>query len=569
MATLHCSKHGLNVACISKVPPTRSHTVAAKGGINAALGNIEEDRWQWHMYDTIRGSDWLADQDAVELLCSHAKEAILELESFGIPFSRNAEGKIDQRIYGGQSTHFGQGNHAHRACYVADRTGHAILHTLYQQCIRNKTTFLIDYAVIDLLFEANRCIGLLALEIDTGELHVFQAKAVVMATGGHGQIYGNTTSSNICTGDGTAMVARHGLPLKDMEFVQFHPTGLYNNGLLITEAARAEGAWLLNGQGERFMERYAPKYKELAARDVVARAISQEISEGRGAGENKDHILLDLRHLSKETLQKKLPEVCELARNFAKTDPHSDAIPILPSVHYMMGGIPTNLHCEVLDQHNNTVPGLFAIGENACLSVHGANRLGCNALLDLIVFAKVAGNHIYNVLQEASSLPTPKPSKEALQVASKRIDNLLSGKGQYSTSKLKTEMQAVMDKHFGVYRTEETMKEGLDTLKALYEKRHNITVTNTSLIWNTELIDALEFQNMITLAYATASAALYRKESRGSHYRADYPERDDQHWLSHSFTSIENDKVTCKKHAVRIQKSTAEHPAFKPEPRKY
>jgi succinate dehydrogenase / fumarate reductase flavoprotein subunit len=569
MASLECASQGLSVACISKVPPTRSHTVAAKGGINAALGNINEDHWHWHMYDTVRGSDFLADQDAVALLCSQAKRAVLSLESYGIPFSRHENGKIDQRIYGGQSTHLGKGDHAHRACYVADRTGHAILQTLYQQCLRHKTQFFVDFIVIDLVYENGQCHGVMALELDTGELHYFQAKITLIATGGHGQIYSTTTSSSICTGDGTAMVARLGLPLKDMEFVQFHPTGLHRSGLLITEAARAEGAILLNGKGERFMEHYAPRYKELAARDVIARAIAKEIAEGRGAGEAKDHVWLDLRHLPKATLAQKLPEVCELAKNFAKCDPAKELIPIAPSVHYMMGGIPTNVNCEVIDRHNQPLIGLMAVGEAACVSVHGANRLGCNALLDLIVFAKIAAKQAHTRIK-AQEIPHKHASKSAQQRAVERLTSLVcEEKTNPSVTAKRQELQLVMDQHFGVYRTCEAMEQGLAQVISLYEKRMDIAAGDASRIWNTELVEALEYQNLVTLAYITAQAACARTESRGSHFRADYPLRDDKNWFCHSLVEIENDTAQNHTLPIRMEQLDKHQPLFMPEDRVY
>jgi succinate dehydrogenase / fumarate reductase flavoprotein subunit len=520
MAAMEAGRTGKKVACISKVPPTRSHTVAAQGGINAALGNVTKDDWRWHMYDTIRGGDWLGDQDAIAFMCERAPAAIIELEQMGLPFSRQADGRLAQRVYGGQSTEFGKGGLAYRACHVADRTGHAILHTLYQQSLKSGVRFFEEFLALDLMMEGNVCRGVLAWDVVQGGLHVFSAGAVILATGGYGQAYATTSSSSICTGDGGGMALRAGLSLQDMEFVQFHPTGLYGSGLLITEAARAEGAYLLNGRGERFMERYAPTYKELASRDVIARAMAKEIAEGRGCGAKKDHIHLSLTHLDAGQIRKHLPTVCSVAKTFARVDATTAPIPILPTVHYTMGGIPTDLHGKVIGAE-----GLYAVGEAACVSVHGANRLGCNSLLDLIVFGKEAARH---AAENVAGAGEAKEVSYAPLLA--RFDAKRHAKGGVSVSRVRQEMQRIMAHHAGVFRTEEQLTQGLNALKNL---ERDYRVEDQSLQFNNSLVEAVELENLYGQALATLTLALARKESRGAHYREDFPKRDDAGFMRH------------------------------------
>lgn len=554
MAALQASKSGLKVICLSKVHPLRSHTVAAKGGINAALGNVTQDNWRWHMYDTIKGSDWLADQDAVEFMCSNAAGAIRELEQMGVPFSRADNGKIYQRIYGGQSADFGKGEHVYRACAASDRTGHAILFTLHQQALKNNVKFLENNFALDLLMEGGVCKGVASLDFDRGEVNIISSAYTIIATGGYGQIYKTNTSSSICTGDGNAMVLRAGLPLQDMEFVQFHPTGIYDCGFLITEASRGEGGYLVNSHGERFMEKYAPRYADLASRDVIARAMATEVKEGRGVGDKKDHLLLKLSHIDKAILQKKLPEVLELAQKFAGVDACKDAIPVAPSVHYSMGGIPTNTNAEVSDVKGNIVPGLMAIGEAACVSVHGANRLGCNSLLDLIVFGKAAADKIKEK-QIAGELPSNiKAGKVAIDKALEGLNNLLVMKGDIRPSEILGNMKEIMSSGAGVFRDEEGLSTCETSIRRLSENSGNLEIKDKSLLWNNSLIEAMELKNMLLQALATVSSARNRTESRGSHYRNDYPQRDDKNWLHHSLVAIDNaDKVSCKIRPVRFK----------------
>ncbi|MFO0389852.1 MAG: succinate dehydrogenase flavoprotein subunit [Alphaproteobacteria bacterium] len=532
-AAIAAADKGASVACISKVPPTRSHTVAAQGGINAALGNRVEDNWQWHMYDTIRGADWLADQDAVAFMCEHAPAAILELDAMGMPFTRDENGQIYQRAYGGQHTDFGKGGPAYRACAVADRTGHSLLHTLYGQAVRQKVEFFSEFMALDLVFDdENICRGLLAWELATGELHLFQAHSTVIATGGFGQAYASTTASSICTGDGGGMVLRAGLPLQDMEFVQFHPTGLYGTGLLITEGARGEGAILLNKHGERFMERYAPHGMELASRDVIARAMTQEILEGRGCGKDGDHLHLSLTHLDKNVIDTKLPSIRDIAKTFARIDVEKEYIPVLPTVHYTMGGIPTNVHGEVIH-------GLYAIGEAACTSVHGANRLGCNSLLELVVFGKSVGTH---AALHAKKAQAHKPiQSHQLEPSFSRLEAFSQSRGGSKTAAIRKELQHAMQTHAGIFRTYDLLEEGQQKLRQLWKKmQEDLLISDTSRIWNNEMVGALETDNLLRQATVAIACALERTESRGAHWRQDYPARDDTEWLTHSLGAVDD-----------------------------
>jgi succinate dehydrogenase / fumarate reductase flavoprotein subunit len=525
---------GLKTACISKVFPTRSHTVAAQGGIGAALGNMGEDDWRWHMYDTVKGSDWLGDQDAIEFMCRNAMEAVVELEHFGVPFSRTEDGLIYQRPFGGHTVQWGKGL-AKRACAAADRTGHAMLHTLYQQCLKHNAEFFIEYIVLDLVMDEGQCRGVVAWRLEDGTLHLFRAQIVVLATGGGGRTYFSTTQAHICTGDGYAMALRAGLPLQDMEFIQFHPTGIYGAGCLITEGSRGEGGYLTNAEGERFMERYAPTTKDLASRDVVARAMAIEIREGRGCGPQSDHILLHLEHLDPNVLHLRLPGISETAKIFAGVEVTRQPIPVLPTAHYNMGGIPTNFHGEVLNpaagDPERIVPGLMAIGEAACVSVHGANRLGTNSLLDLVVFGRAAAQRAAEIVEPgAHAVLGPSATDPALA----RFDWMRHAKGRLKTGEIRVAMQRAMQDHCSVFRTARVLEEGLREMRAVTDGLRDLAVADPSLIWNTDLVEALELDNLLGQAAVILHSALFRTESRGAHAREDYPKRDDRSWLKHT-----------------------------------
>ncbi|MGU9957226.1 MAG: succinate dehydrogenase flavoprotein subunit [Arenicellales bacterium WSBS_2016_MAG_OTU3] len=571
-AAFGMSQAGLRTACVSKVFPTRSHTVAAQGGMSASLGNMGEDDWRWHMYDTVKGSDWLGDQDAIEYMCKEAPSAVIELEHYGVPFSRTEEGKIYQRAFGGMTTHYGEGQ-AMRTCSAADRTGHAILHTLYQQSLKNKAEFFIEYFALDLIMQDGECRGVMAWCLEDGSLHRFSAKLLVLATGGYGRAYFSATSAHTCTGDGNAMALRAGIPLQDMEFVQFHPTGIYGSGCLITEGARGEGGYLTNSEGERFMQRYAPNAKDLASRDVVSRSMTMEIRGGRGVGNDKDHIFLHLEHLGAEVLAERLPGISETAKIFADIDVTRAPIPVLPTVHYNMGGIPANYKGEVVTLANGNpdqvVPGLMAIGEAACVSVHGGNRLGSNSLLDLIVFGRAAAQAAVELVNPNESVPGFK--KGAGDEAIARLDHFRHASGGTPTSEIRLRMQKIMQNNCAVFRTGEVLEEGVRKIDEVRSSIQDVKVSDTSMIWNSDLVETLELNNLISQAVVTMYSAENRKESRGAHAREDFSERDDQNWMKHTLAWLGDGDAKPKidYRPVHMYTLTDEVEVFPPKARVY